>query len=151
MKRGLVVSVLVMLGLATLVAAWVSFAGTGYQQDCKSIYVDGVKCTGCSRCYEPRRVGADDSGKIAPWEFRGEGWSEAEKAIGHISISSQLIVNGVPVATDFAEEDNSSYVHTSGYATGGDWWECVYTSHHVFKVVRSGSVDTEAGWSSKGE
>ncbi len=148
-KRGFLLVVLTMLALAAFVATWVAIADTGYQQDCRTVYVDGVKCTGCSRCYEPRRVGTDDAGKIAPWEFSGEGWSQAEQSIARISISSQLIVNGIPVDSDSKVATGASYVHSSGYATGGDWWECVYTSSHDFTVKTTSEFTTTAGWSSK--
>ena len=150
MKRA-VLALLAVLVVGGLLWAWLASAGTGYQQDCQTVYVDGVKCTGCSRCYEPRRVGTDESGKIPPWEFSGEGWSEAEQAITTISISSQLVVNGVPVDTDSKTASNASYVHTSGYATGDGWWECVYRSEHDFTVKHTGYCRTEAGWSSKGK
>ena len=141
--------ILGVLLLAALVAAWVVAAGTNYQEDRETITVNGVKCEGMSRCYEPVRVGTAGT-KIPLWEFKGEGYSKAETAIDHISIFSELIVDGTPIDSDAKEADNSSFLSTSGYGTGGSWYEVVYRSEHDFVVNRvEGRCRTEAGYVSK--
>ena len=145
MKKGM----LAVFVVGALAVAWMATAGGNYVEDRRTIVVDGVKCTGLSRCYEPQRVGTSDE-KVPLWQFEGEGYSQAERIIRHISISSQLIVNGNPIDSDAQEADNSSYVHSHCYGTGGDWWECVYASDHMFQVKSTPRyLHTEAGWSSK--
>ena len=127
MKR-VVLALLAVLLVGGLVWAWLATAGTGYEEDHKTGYLEDIRCDAVGRVYFPVW-----NGKY--WEMRGEATSDASEVIDFICLSSQLFVDGEESASDNDCREDDDHAQTSVEQTWtNSWYEVCYKSTHTFKI-----------------
>ena len=125
MKR-VVLALLAVLVVGGLAWAWLATAGTGYEEDRKTGYLEDIRCDAVGRVYFPVW-----NGKY--WEMGGEASSDASQVIDKIGVESTLEINGSPSASDSDMRNDDDHAETKIVQPWtGPWYEVCYNSTHTF-------------------